>query len=247
MNKKRDNIKRGRLGWKRHLEKILRLWANKDTLSFTEIHEKFVKLGIVKHKKSTSRILKDMINKGYLEKVNGYYRLKKSPYTFSIADKLEELLQKYGNDRTYEWRVGETLWTLAEGMVIGLPKNVDENPHLKIILEVLLIRLANIFKALKSIALAIGIAEEKGESLNSVTPPEEAVREYLLNIVPHILGERSGIDFDGLPTDDLLEEQVAILSPCNFKQPFSDIFRGVKLSVFFWTQVFEVVPAVCAE
>ena len=33
----------------------------------------------------------------------------------------------------------------------------------------------------------------------------KAVREFVLNIIPHIIGERSGIDGDGLPTDDIIE------------------------------------------
>ena len=86
-----------------------------------------------------------------------------------------------------------------------MPANIDENPNFRIILEVLLIRVANIFKALRSLMLSVGIAKKGGKDWSSIPPPEEAVREFLLNLLPHILGERSGIDGDGLPTRDLLE------------------------------------------
>jgi hypothetical protein len=41
-------------------------------------------------------------------------------------------------------------------------------------------------------------------------------------------------------------EQVAVLSPRNLKLSLGSLLRGVKLPVFFGTQVFEVVSAVCA-
>ncbi len=206
----RDNSRnRGRYGWRFRIREILSIWPDKDAvLSFTKIHNEFVKRGIVsdsRYKKSTSRILKKLIEEGYLEIVGKGYKLKVNPQPFTVIDKLKELQLKYGTSRTYEWRVGGNIWTLVEGVILGMPANINENPNFKIILEVLLMRVANIFEALRSLVLAIGTAERSGKDWSSITPPEEAVREFLLNLVPHVLGERSGIDGDGLPTEDLLE------------------------------------------
>jgi len=206
----RDNSRnRGRYGWQFRIREILSIWPDKDAvLSFTKIHNEFVKRGIVsdsQYKCSTSRIIKKLVEEGYLEKVDKGYKLKVNPQPFTVIDKLKELQLKYGRSRTYEWRVGGNFWTLAEGVILGMPANIDENPYFRAILEVLLIRLTNIFEAFRSLVLAIGIAEKNGGDLSSIPPPEKAVREFLLNLLPYILGERSGIDGDGLPTEDLLE------------------------------------------
>lgn len=218
----RDNSRnRGRYGWRFRIREILSIWPDKGAvLSFTKIHNEFVKRGIVsdsRYKRSTSRILKKLIEEGYLEMVDEGYKLKVNPQPFTVIDKLKEMQSKYGTSCTYEWRVGGSLWTLAEGVILGMPANIDENPNFRIILEVLLIRVANIFEALRSLVLAVGIAEESGKDWSSIPPPEEAVREFLLNLLPHILGERSGIDGDGLPTEDLLEviEQMCYDLPDN--------------------------------
>ena len=95
-------MRRGRYGWRFRIREILSIWPGKDTvLSFTKIHNEFVNRGIVsdfRYKRSTSRILKKLIEEGYLEKVGEGYKLKVSPQPFTVIDKLRELQSKYGTN-----------------------------------------------------------------------------------------------------------------------------------------------------
>jgi len=83
------------------------IWQNKNKiLTFTEIHRKFVEMGVVssmKCKASTSRILKRLIKEGYIEKVGTKgYRLKIKPRPFNIIGKMKELQQIFGDSLIYE-------------------------------------------------------------------------------------------------------------------------------------------------
>jgi len=221
-------VRRGRKGWRDHILEILSLWIDEECeLTFSEIHKKLVELSIVPsidRRSNTAEILKGLIEDGYIEKVDGKYRLKINPQSLNILNILKELYNKYSPDRTYSWRVGGSFWTLAEGTIIGLPKNIDENPFIREVLNVLIMRLSSIFSALSEIALLIGFAEKKGFDMKSIPLPKEAVREYLLEILPYILGERAGIDSDGLPTDDLIEltDQICRDLPNEFRTQPTD-------------------------
>jgi len=168
-------------------------------LRFSDIHEEFVKAGIVsniKYRGNTRRILRRLIEKGYLEQVErGKYRLKVAPKPFQVAELVGEIREKYGDKMMYEWRAGGNLWTLVEGIIFGLPRNIEENPVYKAVLEVLLIRLANIFNAI----VELGITAKMPKDIKKAPIPHSTVREFILNSLPHIIGERSGIDGDGLP------------------------------------------------
>ncbi len=176
-----------------------------DVLRFSDIHEEFVKAGIVsniKHRGNTRRILRQLIEKGYLEQVErGKYRLKVAPKPFQVAELIRKIREKYGDKMIYEWRVGGHLWTLVEGIIYGLPHNIEENPVYKAVLEVLLIRLANIFNAI----VELGITAKMSKDIKKAPIPYIAVREFILNSLSHIIGERSGIDGDGLPAEDIVE------------------------------------------
>ncbi len=203
------SINRGRYGWRFYLNKILGIWREKgESLTFSEIHKEFVKLGIVsneKYKASTHRILKRLVEEGYLERNREKYKLKVSPKPFDIIGKISEVREKYGDELIYEWRVGGRFWALAEGMILGMPKEVEENSVYKFILNVLLIRLAQIFEALESLAVAAKLAKRRGKNIVDAPIPKTAMREFILNIIPYILGDRSGIDGDGLTTEELIE------------------------------------------
>jgi len=188
------------------LSRILSLWRKKgDVLSFKEIHAAFVEMGIVsniKYRGNTRRILKRLIERGYLEQVGrGKYRLKLSPKPFQVTDLINEIREKHGDSMVYEWRVGGLLWTLAEGVIFGLPQSIDENSVYRVILEVLLIRLANIFNAI----VELGVAAKIFSNAKSAPIPYQAAREFVLNVLPHIIGEYSGIDGDGLPAEDIVK------------------------------------------
>ena len=174
-----------------------------DVLRFSDIHEEFVKARIVsniKHRGNTRRILRQLIEKGYLEQVErGKYRLKVAPKPFQVAELIREIREKYGDKMIYEWKVGGHLWTLVEGIIFGLPHNIEKNPVYKAVLEVLLIRLANIFNAI----VELGITAKMSKDIKKAPIPYIAVREFLLNSLPHIIGEYSGIDGDGLPAREI--------------------------------------------
>lgn len=196
---------------------IISLFKETILLRFKDIQQKLEEKRI--SKKKICDVLKEMVEEGVLEKTEDGYKLKILPKQFSIIKKLEELYSKYEPTYIYQWRYGGMFWASAEGIIIGIPEDIDENPHYKEILRILLTRLVSIYEAIRSIALTIGFAKEKGLNIYELPPPKEAVREYLLNIIPHVLGNRSGIDFDGLPTDDLLEiiEQICHEMPNEFR------------------------------
>jgi len=188
------------------LGRLLSLWREKgDVLTFSEVHEAFVSMGVVsniKYRSNTRRILKRLIEKGYLEEVDrGKYRLKVSPKPFQITDLINGIIETYGDSIIYEWRVGGHFWTLAEGIIFGLPRDVESNPTYKLILEVLLIRLASIFNAITELSIAVKMSKDP----KKVPIPYITVREFVLNILPYIIGEHSGVDGDGLPAKDIIE------------------------------------------
>jgi len=188
------------------LNRILSLWWEKgDVLKFNEIHREFVRRGVVsniKYRGNTVRILNRLIERGYLERVGrGKYRLKVSPKPFQIVELINKIREEYGDKMIYEWRVGGHLWTLVEGILLGLPRDIEENPMYKAILKILLIRLANIFNAI----VELGVAAKMSDSVKNAPIPYTAVREFILNSLPHVIGEYSGIDGDGLPAESIVE------------------------------------------
>jgi len=188
------------------INEILSLWDEKgDVLRFMDIHRKFVKVDVVsniKYKSSTMRILNRLIQKGYLERIDrGKYQIKVSPKPFQVSNIINQLREKYGDKMIYEWRTGGFLWTLAEGVIYGFPRDIEDSPLFNEILRVLLIRLSSIFKAI----VMLGVSAKLFKDIKKAPIPYTAVREYIVSIIPYILGERSGIDFDGLPGRDLIE------------------------------------------
>jgi len=165
-------MRRGRPNYmesKWRISRIINVLANLqqrkgDVLRFSDIHEEFVKAGIVsniKHRGNTRRILRRFIEKGYLEQVErGKYRLKVASKPFQLAELIREMREKYEDEMIHEWRVGRHLWTLAEGIIFGLPHNIEENPVYKAVLKVLLIRLANIFNAIVELDITAKMSKD---------------------------------------------------------------------------------------
>ncbi len=236
-------IKRGRRGWKDHLVEILSLWTDEDCeLTSSEICQKLTELKIVHNKDYCRRILRELVKDGYLERINNNrYRLKINSQFPNILNILKDLYDIYKPNRIYNWYVGGSFWVLAEGVILGLPRNIDENPFIKEILNVLLVRLSRIFYALAEIALLAGFAEKKGLDIKSTPPPKEVVREYILEILPYVLGERAGIDLDGLSTGELVEfiDQIYQSLPEKFKaQPIEKqiLFEYIQLAQWLYAK-----------
>ena len=141
----------------------------------------------------------------------GRYRLKVSPRPFNVMESIEVIRRRHGDELTYWWRVEGHFWVLAEGVVFGMPREVERNPVLSVILALLLTRLACIFEALYSTAMMARMTMLKREDAARIPVPEEAVRGFILNSLPHVLGDVSGIDGDGLPTEDLVEVYETLL------------------------------------
>ena len=97
----------------------------------------------------------------------GKYRLKVAPKPFQVAGLIREIRKKYGDKMIYEWRVGKYPWTLVKGIIYGLPRNIEENPVYKAILEVLLVRLANIFNAIVELGITAKMSKDIKKALHS--------------------------------------------------------------------------------
>lgn len=202
MQEKRMNKSRySKFEERSRINHILELLRNKEQniFEFNEIHEIFVNKGIVsnsKYKANTRRILRRLINKGYLAQVDrGKYKLKMLPDSFDIVKLINNLKNTYGNDNVYEWRSGGALWTLAEGIIFGMPSSI--NPIYKQILEILLIRLASIFDAIVELSITSRMSNE--------IISDKVLREFVINVLPHIIGERCGVDNDGLPLEHIIK------------------------------------------
>ncbi len=108
---------RGRPGYLENewrISRIINVQANLqqrkgDVLRFSDIHEESVKAGIVsniKHRGNTRRILKQLIEKVYLEQVErGKYKLKITPKPFQVAELIRGIREKLGDEMIYEWRI----------------------------------------------------------------------------------------------------------------------------------------------
>lgn len=95
------------------------------------------------------------------------------------------------------WEYGGLFSTSAQFVLLGIPKN-KKFPEWKVkLLEILLSRQAELYKAIESLM----IYEHKSPSLMS-----EASRQVILELIPYWLGHKAGEDNDGLNAHDLLQE-----------------------------------------
>lgn len=211
--------------WLSRLNEILKLWGNREVLRFSEIHKGLVELGIVKprDKKKTVRILNGLMQRGLVEKASEGYRLTVKPKQFNMIEYIGKLVKHYGAKRyIYEGRVGGRFWSLAELMLIGFPdldrerlrKLEEVYPALRLTMEVLMVRLARIYDALRELAYILR-ARLEGKRIDRFSElrdiRERILRETLLELVPYYLGDRAGVEGDGLPTIDLIEAYEAMM------------------------------------
>jgi len=79
---------------------------NGPVLRFKDIHKAFVKAGIIsniKYRGNTRRLLKRLIEMGYIEQPGrGKYRLKVVPKSFQLIDLIREVQESYGDEMVYE-------------------------------------------------------------------------------------------------------------------------------------------------
>lgn len=195
----------------KYIDAILSIWPDQNTeLTFTQIHRRLIEKGIVEKEKyhyKTNRILKKLGDPdiGLVEKVSrGRYRIKVEPKEFQVFDYLQTLRKECGEDKlNFSSRVGGFFWSLAELFLLGMPEEAMEHPDVDYALDILVVRLANIFQALKDLSTAVVARRDENTSLLQKSLPPNVIRELLLELLPYYLGSRAGIDHDGLPTEDL--------------------------------------------
>jgi len=86
-----------------------------------------------------------------------------------------------------------------------MPPSVSQYVDAEYALEILNIRIAQLFEAARILANEVAQRERKASSKNRILPlPHQVVRELLLELIPYYLGSRAGIDADGLPLDELI-------------------------------------------
>lgn len=184
---------------------IISLWKdpNKE-LSFTEIQDGLLDKGLLENPKNytkANRALKRLIERGLVEKTDrGRYRLNVCPDEFQLFDYLESLRERLGgNVCKYRWDVGGTFWKESNIYLLGMKDFGREQAHLRLVLDILLVRLSRIFESLR--VLAWWVNSEDGD----VRLPRPVIREALLETIPLFLGSRSGPDFDGLDHKSLVK------------------------------------------
>lgn len=197
------------------IDAIVSLWIDTDDeLSFSQIHEGLLRKGIVQKKEyryKTDRILKRLSSgqKRLISKVGrGRYRLLVSPDEFKLFDYLKRIRQ------LAKFAVGGTLSRQSELYLYGMPETVNEYVDAKYALEIINIRISQLFAALSSLAKEVKCRKKRHKEELAPRLPALVVHEMLLELMPYYLGSKAGIDFDGLPFDELnvvLSRMVAAL------------------------------------
>lgn len=187
------------------IDAVLSIWIQpEDELSFTEIHLGLVRKGVVQNKEyryKTNRILKKLHKMKLIEKIGrGRYCLKVEPDEFRVFDYLQTLRQKC---EITKFRVGGSLWTLSQLYLLGMPESVLKYRDAKYALEVLNVRIAQMFETLRVLAKEVKKMERAAVEKKLLPLPPCVLRELLLELIPYYLGCKAGMDFDGLPLDEL--------------------------------------------
>jgi len=186
------------------IDAIVSLWVDPESeLSFSNIHEGLLKKGIVQKKEyryKTDRILKRLSSgkrKIIMKVGRGRYRLQVNPDEFKLFDYLKRIRQ------LAKFSVGGTFWKQSELYLYGMPETVSEYADSKYALEIINIRISQLFEALGSLAEEVKNRDTKFEKVTPPRLPPSVIRELLLEIMPYYLGSKAGMDLDGLPSDEL--------------------------------------------
>lgn len=186
------------------IDAIVSLWVDpEDELSFSQIHEGLLRKGIVQKREyryKTDRILKRLSlgQKNLISKVGrGRYRLQVNPDEFKLFDYLKRIRQLAKFD------VGGTFWKQSELYLYGMPETVSDYVDAKYALEIINIRISQLFAALNLLAKEVKNREKEHKKTSPPKLPSSVIRELLLELMPYYLGSKAGMDFDGLPSDEL--------------------------------------------
>jgi len=184
------------------IDAVLSMWVDSDDeLSFTVLHKGLVRKGFVQkeeYRYKTDRILRKLCRMKLMEKLGkGRYRLNVIPDDFKLFDYLQQIRP---SSKSY---VGGSLWRLAELYFLGMPEAIWNYEDAKYALEIINVRMAYLFEALRILGEAVTKREKESAKGNILPLPNFVIRELLLELIPYYLGSRAGIDFDGLPIDEL--------------------------------------------
>lgn len=185
----------------RILDALLHSWPSGEERQFKEIHTSFQERGIVKYNFQTVRILTRAERLGFIKKLDrGRYQSNVEPDEFRVFDYLNALREK---SQIARGRIGGALWSSHDLYFLGMPDRVFDDKEGNYVLQILNVRLAELFNAFKALAIEMKIREEGHQEGQLSGLPRTVVRQLLLELIPYYLGSRAGIDFDGLNMDEL--------------------------------------------
>jgi len=202
--------KRGRPVSKRRINEendaLLSLFPDNDTiLTFTQLHIGLYEREIVSktNKSKTSKIIQRLIKENKLLKIDtGRYKAKIKPDEFKLFNYLYQLRESVQHDEQfYIGSVGGNLWRQNDLYFLGLPRDVENDPLARFVMEILSIRLSNLYVGMKELSHYLQ-RKQRYPKIN-VSLSRRLVRELLLEIVPYYLGSKAGIDGDGLHITEL--------------------------------------------
>lgn len=190
-------------------------WDNpEEEKGFTEIHKGLVKKGIVQkeqYKYKTARIL-EQLGDGTTEKKGlklikknmetRKYSLNVEPAEFRIFDYLQTLRKK---NHVARGRIGGAFWTSHDMYFLGMPDQVFNDKEGNYVLQILNVRLAELFNAYRALAAEMKTRKEGQSEGQPSGLPRTVIRQLLLELAPYYLGSRAGIDGDGLDMEELNE------------------------------------------
>jgi hypothetical protein len=189
----------------RTIDAVISLWTNPaDKLTFTQIHNGLIAKRIVQKKEyryKTARVLKRLSSKeiGLIQKIGGKYLLKVAPDEFQVFDYLQRIRE------IAKFDVGGTFWKQCEINLLGMPKSVSNYVDAQYALEIINIRIAQLFEALSILAKTVKKKTKEQNQGQLLGLPQFIMRELLLELFPYYLGSKAGIDFDGLTIEELNE------------------------------------------
>jgi len=188
------------------IDKLISLWVHPDDpLTFMQIHRGLVKKGVVKdlkNKMTTVRILRRAQKLELIKHENGSkeYYLNVVPDEFKIFAFLQKLREE--SKGVLPFKAGGFLWDICQLYCLGMPESaLKQHPDIEFAFQILGIRIARLFTAIKSLAEEAKKREKIPDVRHGI--PEEAAREILLELIPYYLGSRAGCDFDGLLLEDV--------------------------------------------
>ncbi len=189
------------------IDAILSIWQDRsEKLGFAKIHKALVQKGIVQNEKyhyKTNRLLKQLIDMDALEKCSpGEYKPKVGPETFQLFEQLGKIRK---SEEMASYRMGGSFWTKAEMHMLGFPEKAMEYNYVKAAMEIIGIRIAELFTALEKLATVAKTKGSKGRL------PPEIVRELIMELPSYYLGSRAGVDGDGLTEKELISAYSAML------------------------------------